>query len=509
VAENLLNIFEQISGYIWGAPLLIFLVGTGVYLTFILRGIQVTKLAHSLYLGLIKRKEEGDEPGDISHFQALMTALSATVGTGNIAGVATALAAGGPGALFWMWVTGLFGMATKYSEAVLAVKYRKVDENGNMSGGPMYYLQEGLGARWLGLLFAVFAAVAAFGIGNMVQSNSVAQALKHTFQVPPMWTGIILMILTVIVIVGGIKKIGRVTGVLVPIMIIFYFVSALAILLLNYQSIPAIFALILDSAFNGTAAAGGFLGASVMMTIRMGVARGVFSNESGLGSSPIAAAAAKTKHPVSQALVSMTQTFIDTIVICTLTGFAILVSGLWNGEDMLTGAELTSAAFSKTLPGDMGGFIVSIGLVLFAYSTILGWSYYGEKSLEFIVETGERTKQFVVLLLIIALILPFWIVIKAADDPVILLGFLGLAYLFILSKVKDTLFKPNLNTVLTLYRGTFGAYVLIGTVAKLELVWAMADVFNGLMAFPNLVGLLGLSGIVVKVTRDYFAEKGF
>jgi AGCS family alanine or glycine:cation symporter len=507
MSEMLLSFFKNASNFIWGPPLLILLVGTGIFLTFQLKFLQLTKLGYSLYLGLIKRKEASDEPGDISHFQALMTALSATVGTGNIAGVATAIATGGPGALFWMWVTGLFGMATKYSEAVLAVHFRKVDETGAMSGGPMYYLQNGLKQRWLGFLFAIFAAVAAFGIGNMVQSNSVAHALSSNFNVPGSWTGMVLMLATVVVIVGGIKSIGRVTGVLVPIMIFFYFISAIAILLINIESIPKVFMLIIESAFTGTAAAGGFLGAGVMLTVKMGVARGVFSNESGLGSSPIAAAAAKTKHPVSQALVSMTQTFIDTIVICTLTGFAIVLSGLWSSDPLLTGAELTSAAFSKSLPGTIGGDIVATGLVLFAYSTILGWSYYGEKAVEFIVETGREIRRFVGVFLMILMLIPLWIISQAESDAIIMVVFLFITYMFVFMKVKDRLLDPDIATINTLYRGTFSVYVLVGTVAQLELVWSMADVFNGLMAFPNLVGVLGLSGLVVKITRDYFKNE--
>jgi len=503
---DLLQFFKQASDFVWGAPLLVLLVGTGIYLTIRLRGLQVTKLWHALYLALIKRKEDSDEPGDISHFQALMTALSATVGTGNIAGVATAIATGGPGALFWMWVTGLFGMATKYGEAVLAVKYREVDENGSMSGGPMYYLDKGLHAKWLGVLFAVFAAVAAFGIGNMVQSNSVAEALDSTFNIPHMWTGIVLMVLTILVIVGGIKSIGRVTGVLVPIMIVFYFLSAMAILVIHYEQIPYIFKIIMEGAFTGTAATGGFLGATVMLTMRWGVARGVFSNESGLGSSPIAAAAAITKHPVTQALVSMTQTFIDTIVICTLTGFAILVSGLWTVGPQLTGAELTSAAFSQALSGDIGGYIVSIGLVLFAYSTILGWSYYGEKSLEYITEIGQKTRTFILYLLLVIFFAPLWIVFQLEQHTLLVIVLL-LIYIWVLFKVKDSLAQPSLKTITTLYRGTFGVYVLVGTVSQLELVWAMADVFNGLMALPNLIGLIGLSGVIVLVTKEFFQKE--
>ena len=497
----------QFRDFVWGIPLLILLVGTGIYLTIRLKGLQFTKLFRALYLGLIKRKEESDQPGDISHFQALMTALSATVGTGNIAGVATALAAGGPGALFWMWITGLFGMATKYSEAVLAVKYRETDENGAMSGGPMYYIHKGLGQRWLGLIFAIFAAVAAFGIGNMVQSNSVAEALDKSFNIPHVWTGVILMVSTGLVILGGIKSIGRVTGILVPVMIVFYFLSAMVILFINIDILPSIFVEIMEEAFNFKAATGGFLGSAMMLAMREGVARGVFSNESGLGSSPIAAAAAITKHPVTQAMVSMTQTFIDTIVICTLTGFAILSSGLLEAGTALDGAQLTTASFSKSLPGEFGGYVVAIGLVLFAYSTILGWSYYGEKSVEFLVETGKKTKLVVTYLLIIIMLIPFWIVLQTHSNLFLLTLFLILIYSSVFVKIRKSIANPDLNTVITLYRGTFSAYVLIGTIAHLDLVWTLADVFNGLMAVPNLIPLLGLSGVVIKVTNDFFKNK--
>ncbi|MGD8242691.1 MAG: sodium:alanine symporter family protein [Desulfobacterales bacterium] len=439
------TIVGKVGAFAWGPPMLIFLVGTGFYLTIVLRGLQFTKMWYALWLALVKRKEETDEPGDISHFQALMTALSATVGTGNIAGVATAIAAGGPGALFWMWITGLVGMATKYGEAVLAVKYRIKDENGEMSGGPMYYIANGLGWKWLGTLFAIFAAVAAFGIGNMVQSNSVADAVEATFNVPFYVTGIVLMIFTALVVLGGIKSIGRITGVVVPIMIIFYMGGCLIVLLLNITGIPAALALVVKEAFTPTAASGGFAGATVMMAIRMGVARGVFSNESGLGSAPIAAAAAQTKHPVLQALVSMTQTFIDTIIVCTLTGLVLILTGAWDSGK--TGAELTSYAFDLGVPG--GEYIVTIGLILFAYSTILGWCYYGEKSVE---------------------------------------------YLFGQIAVKP-------------YRYLFIVVVGLGAVAKLNFVWSLSDTFNGLMAIPNLIGLLALSPIIVKETQNFFASR--
>ncbi len=445
-AATLHNLISEIDSYVWGAPLIILLVGTGIFLTLRLKGLQFTQLLHSLYLALIKRKEDTDQPGDITHFQALMTALSATVGTGNIAGVATAIAAGGPGALFWMWVTGLVGMATKYSEAVLAVHFREKDKFGNMMGGPMFYLSKGMNSKFLGGLFAIFAALAAFGIGDTVQSNSVADALMGSFGVPHWVTAIVLMVATGAVIIGGIKSIGKVTGFLVPLMIVFYMGGALIILGINYAKIIPAIELILKQAFTTTAATGGFLGSTVMLTIRMGVARGVFSNESGLGSSPIAAAAAQTKNPVTQALVSMTQTFIDTIVVCSLTGLVIVVSDKWSSG--LNGAQLTSAAFTTGMGSSLGDYIVSIGLMLFAYSTLLGWSYYGEKSIEYL--TGEKS------------------------------------------------IKP--------YRYLFTLFVGVGAVSQLNLVWKIADIFNGLMAFPNLIGLLALAPIIVKDTKKYLFE---
>ncbi len=434
----------KIGAFAWGPPMLILLVGTGFWLTFCLRGLQFTKLGHALYLALIKRKEDSDEPGDITHFQALMTALSATVGTGNIAGVATAIAIGGPGALFWMWITGLVGMATKYAEAILAVKYRIVDENGEMSGGPMYYISKGLNLPWLGAIFAVFASVAAFGIGNMVQSNSVADAVQATFNIPTWLTGLTLMICTALVVLGGIKSIGRVTSVLVPVMIVFYMGAALYIIFANIGGVPAALVLIVKQAFNPTAATGGFAGAAVMLAIRMGVARGVFSNESGLGSAPIAAAAAQTKSPATQALVSMTQTFIDTLIVCTMTGLVLILTGAWsNGQN---GAELTTTAFAAGMP--LGAYIVTLGLVLFAYSTILGWCYYGEKSIEYLF--GVRS------------VLP--------------------------------------------YRIVFVIFVGVGAVAKLSLVWNISDTLNGLMAIPNLIGLIMLTPVIVSETKKYFGN---
>lgn len=442
--ESFMSWLEMIDGWVWGPVMLTLLVGTGLLLTIMLKGLQFRKLGYSLYLALIRRKDADAEEGDISNFEALMTALSATVGTGNIAGVATAIAVGGPGALFWMWITGLVGMATKFGEAVLAVKYRVKDENGEMCGGPMYYIARGLGWKGLGSVFAFFATIASFGIGNMVQSNSVALAVKDTFGIDPFIVGIVLAVLTAVVVLGGIKSIGKVTSILIPIMIVFYVGGALFILLTNIEKIGPAFGLVFEYAFNPVAATGGFAGATVAAAIRFGVARGVFSNESGLGSAPIAAAAAQTKHPVDQALVSMTQTFIDTIVICTMTGLVII---MFNWDSGLTSSSLTTEAFRLGFEG--GQYIVTIGLILFAYSTILGWCYYGEKSIEYLLGVGAV--------------------------------------------------KP--------YRIVYIAAILFGSVQKVGLVWTLADIFNGLMALPNLLGLIFLSPVIVRETREYFAMK--
>lgn len=441
------EILGTISSYVWGLPLIILLIGTGIYLTVILKGLQFRTLFSSLHLALIKRKESGDHQGDITHFQALMTALAATVGTGNIAGVATAIAVGGPGAIFWMWVTGFFGMATKYSEAVLAVKYRVTDGFGTMSGGPMYYIERGLKNKPLAFAFALFASISAFGTGNMIQANSVADAVSSTFNIPVWVTAIVLTLITGLVVMGGIKNIAKATSAIVPVMIVMYMTASLVIIFMYYEKIPEVFSLIFYHAFNPTAAAGGFAGSIVMNTVRMGVARGVLSNESGLGSSPIAAAAAKTDEPVRQALVSMTQTFIDTMVVCSMTAFVILVTGEWN--DGLTAAALTEASFSRALPGSWGGIIVTTGLIFFAYSTILGWCYYGEKSIEYLA--GEKA------------VMP--------------------------------------------YRALFVAGVFAGAMLKLEVVWNFADIMNGLMAVPNLIALLLLSKVVVTETNSYFERE--
>jgi len=456
-------VLGQISDFVWGLPTILLLVGTGIFLTIRLRGIQFRELKHSLWLALIKRKEEGAQ-GDISHFQALMTALAATVGVGNIAGVATAIASGGPGALFWMWVTGLFGMATKYSEAVLGVRYREIDARGYMAGGPMYYLSRGIGGpagKTLGFLFALFAAIAAFGIGNMVQTNSVADALRSSFNVPPVVTGVVLAVCAGLVILGGIRSIGRVTGFFVPFMILFYMAGGLLVLLINWRGLPSIVVYVFGEAFTPTAPIGGFLGATVRDAVRWGFARGVFSNESGLGTGGIAAAAAQTRHPASQALVSMTQTFIDTIVVCSITGFTIIATGAWMRTDpatgaALTGAPLTATAFQTGLPGQWGGYIVSLGLAFFAFSTVLGWAYYGERAVEYLL--GARA------------ITPYRI-------------------LFVIT--------------------TFlGAYVLqLEHATGFQLVWTFSDIMNGLMAIPNLIGLVLLSGVVVKETQALLEQR--
>ena len=425
----------------------VMLVGTGLYLSVKLKGLQFRKLLSSLHLALIQRREHKGE-GDISHFQALMTALAATVGTGNIAGVATAIAAGGPGALFWMWITGLVGMATKFGEALLAVKFRITDEREEMAGGAMYYLERGLKQKWLAVLFAVLTVCASFGIGNTVQSNSVAHALQASFGIPFVWTGVGIALATGVVTLGGIRSIAKVVSTLVPVMIVLYVGSGLTVIAIHWQEVPGIFYQVVVSAFTPAAAVGGFAGASIMQTIRFGVSRGIFSNESGMGSAGIAAAAAQTQHAVSQALVSMTQTFIDTLVVCSITGFVIIGTGVWNNG--LTGAALTTRAFSLGLPGDYGGLVVSLGLALFAYSTILGWSYYGEKALEYLAGHTRWAKA---------------------------------------------------------YRVAWVVACFFGAMLTLDTVWAVSDVMNGAMAIPNLIGLMGLSGLIVAQTADYFGTR--
>lgn len=433
-------LLEKANEIVWGPAMLILLVGTGIFLTFRLGFYQFFQLPYALKLAFSPKAQDKKSTGDISHFSSLMTALSATIGNGNIAGVATAVVAGGPGAVFWMWITAIFGMATKYGEAILAVKYRVKNEKGQMSGGPMYYIERGLGWKWLAVLFAVFGSVAAFGIGNMVQSNSVADVLFQGFNVNPWVTGVVLAILTGLVILGGIKSIGRVSSFLVPFMAVFYVLGALVIVLLNLPQVPDAFATIFREAFTAESVGGGILGTA----IRFGVARGIFSNEAGLGSAPIAAAAARTDHPGRQALVSMTGTFLDSIVVCTMTGLALVMSGVYLGADPNQGASLTVAAFDSFLPF-FGGMIVTFGSILFAYSTVLGWSYYGEKCFAYLF--GDRSIYF--------------------------------------------------------YRTVFVIAVFFGAGTALQTVWDIADIFNALMAIPNLIGLLFLSGVIASETKRF------
>lgn len=447
--EYLNNVISQINAFVWGPPMLGMLGVTGLLLTLGLVFMPWRKVGYGFKL-LFAKDDAGGE-GEVKPFNALMTALSATVGTGNIAGVATAIALGGPGAIFYMWVIALFGMATKYAEAVCAVTYREVDSSGKYVGGPMYYLSRGVGefapglGKSLGFLFAVFGAIAAFGIGNAVQVNSMAAVLNNSFNVPTYMTGIVVAVLVGFVILGGIKRIGDVAGKLVPTMIVLYVGASLVIILINIAEVPAAIGLIFKYAFEPAAAAGGFAGAAVAAAIRFGVARGVFSNEAGLGSAAIAHAAAKTDNPVRQGIIAMLGTFIDTIIVCTMTALVILTSGAWTSG--LNGAVLTSSAFASSITG--GSYIVTIALAVFAFTTILGWSYYGERCWQ---------------------------------------------YLF---KAKTVI----------IYRVLWVLAVLSFANFKVDFVWNLADTLNGLMAVPNLVGLLLLAPMVFKVTSDYFADK--
>ena len=426
--------------------LVLVLLGTGLYLT---AGLRAWPWRHiptgfrRLFRSATGKEKLSDEDGEISPFQALMTALSATVGTGNIAGVATAIFLGGPGAIFWMWVTAMFGMATKYSEAVLAVKYREVDERGKHVGGPMYYIKNGMGPKWawLGTVFAFVAMFTAFGVGNLIQSNSVAQVAQQNFGIAPILSGLLAAILAGMVLIGGIESIGKVAGKLVPVMALFYISGALIVLAVNVTEIPGALALIVTDAFTGTAATGGFAGATVMAAIRFGVARGIFSNEAGLGSAAIAHAAAKTNDPVRQGSIGMLGTFIDTIIICTMTALVIVISGQWTSG--LNAAELSAAAFGASLPG--GQFIVTFSLMVFAFTTVLGWAYYGERCAEYLF--GVR------------------------------------------------IIKP--------YRAAWCIVIVFGALLKVDLAWIIADFMNAAMAFPNLIALVVLSPIVFKITREH------
>lgn len=452
--QTIENFNNTLNGLVWGPYMLVLLVGTGIFFTFRMNFFQVRKFIFAMKETLMKMfvKQENLEEGAITPFQAVSTALAATVGTGNIAGVATAIALGGPGAIFWMWTSAFFGMMTKFAEVVLAVHYREKSPDGGWSGGPMYYIKNGLKSKWLASAFAILGAFAAFGIGNMVQSNSIAQALNTSFNIPNYITGIVLAIAAALVILGGLKRIASVTEKLVPFMALFYILGGVAILILNASGIPAAFGEIFKHAFSARAATGGFVGVTVMRAMRYGIARGVFTNEAGLGSAPIAHANAQTDHPVRQGLWGIFEVFVDTILICSITALAILSTGVWmpvnTGGVQLTGAALTTAAFNKGLPGP-GGVIVAIGILLFAFSTILGWAFYGEKCAEY-------------------------------------------------------LFGPKVNKY---YRMLWIPLVFVGTVANLELIWGIADTMNGLMAIPNLIALLGLSGVVFKLTKEFFTNK--
>lgn len=444
--ETISAYISTVNGIVWGPVMLVLILGAGTYLMLGLRIMPLRKLGYGFQMLWRGRKAQGE--GDVSPFNALMTSLAATIGTGNIAGVATAIALGGPGALFWMWCTALVGMATKYAEAVFAVHYRETDEKGDHVGGPMYYIKNGLGPkwRWLATLFAIFGALAGFGIGNTVQSNSVADVLSSTFGFSHGITGLVMAVLVGVVLLGGIRRIASVAGRLVPLMGMFYLVASLVALVSQFDKIPAVLDLVFTHAFSSTAATGGFAGATVWAAIRFGVARGVFSNEAGLGSAPIAHAAAATDQPVQQGLIAMLGTFIDTIIICSLTGLVILSSGVW--ETGVTGATLSSSAFEAILPG-FGGYLVAIGLAVFAFSTILGWSFYSEKCVEYLV--GVKA------------IMPF--------------------------------------------RALWVVAVFVGAIMELDFVWLVADTLNALMALPNLIALLLLSPVLFRLTRAYFKKQ--
>ncbi|MCC5910369.1 MAG: sodium:alanine symporter family protein [Clostridiaceae bacterium] len=436
--ETLNGIIGQIGSFLWGWPLLIALLGTHIFLTFRLKFIQ-KHMGTAIKLSVTK--DEGFSSGDVSQFSALATSLAATIGTGNIVGVATAMSIGGPGAVFWTWVTGVLGISTKYAEGLLAVKYRVKTKDGTMAGGPMYVIEHGMGKKWLAICFALFTSIAAFGIGNMVQANSMASMVSETFGIATWITGVVTAILVAAVILGGVQKIAKVCNILVPFMALFYVIGCLIILAIGYRTIPASIVLILRSAFTGQAALGGFVGSTMMMALRFGVSRGLFSNESGLGSAPIVSAAAQTRNPVRQALVSGSATFWDTVVVCAITGLVLTNTGAWKSG--LDGGLITQEAFT-TIPV-VGPLVLTVGLITFVFSTILGWSYYGEKSIQY------------------------------------LLG--------------DSIVKP--------YRILWAIMTFFGAIFSLEFVWNVSDLMNGLMALPNLISLVALSGVLVAETRKY------
>ncbi len=445
--EYLEALLSQIKDWVWGIPLLAFLLGTGLFLTLLLRGIQFRYLGYAFKQIF---KSQDDSKGDINPYEALMTSLAGAIGTGAIVGVSTALAVGGLGSLFWMWVTAFFGMATKYAESLLAVKYRVVDKKGEMMGGPMQYMERGLNLKWMAILFALFGSVAAIGTGNLVQVNSIAEALNEVWAVNAWATGIVLAILTAFVILGGVKSIGQVAGVLVPFMALFYIVGGLIILAIHLDKIPEAFRMIFDSAFTGDALAGGFLGSGVILVIQLGVSRSVFSNEAGLGISSIAAAAAKTDSPGRQAMITMTGALVSTIIVCTITGLVLAVTGVLgqNGSNgtLLNGAPLAIKAFSSTLMG--GEYVVTVGLILFAYSTVLAWAYYGEKCFEYLF--GEKS-------------IPY-------------------------------------------YRVIYCLLIIPGTAIKMEMAWHVADITNGLMVIPNLLALILLAKVIKDETNHFLTQ---
>ncbi|WP_028130481.1 sodium:alanine symporter family protein [Selenomonas sp. AE3005] len=445
--ESFIPMLNAIDSFMWGPPLITLLVGTGIYLTLRLKLLQVIRLPKALSL-IFKAKNHGE--GDVSSFKALCVALAATVGTGNIVGVATAVKIGGPGAIFWMWMAAFFGMATKYAEGLLAVKYRSTDANGNIAGGPMYYIRQGMGEKYKPLATFFAAAtilVAYFGIGTFPQVNAIVDSAEISFGLSKVLTGFVLTVLIAAITIGGLQSIAKVASKVIPFMAVMYIAISLGLIVMNIDGVPAAVALIFESAFTGAAAAGGFAGSTIMMAMQNGIARGVFSNESGLGSAPIAAAAAKTKEPAEQGLISMTGTFIDTLIICTMTGLALVLTGVWQGD--AAGAAMTSAAFA-TAYGNIGSMLLTVALVLFAFTTILGWNYYGERAC---------------------------------------------IYLFGTKGVMP-------------YRIIFIALIASGGFLKLEAIWILADIVNGLMAIPNLIALIALSGVVVAETESYLARKG-
>ena len=446
--KNLTEILNQIDAIIWGPPLLILLVGAGIFLTIRLTGLQFRKFGFIFKNTLMKMFDKSDDlsSGDVTPFQALSTALAATVGTGNIVGVSVAILTGGPGAVFWMWLAAIFGMVTKFSEVTLAIAYRVKNPDGTYAGGPMYYIDQGLKLPWLAKLFALFAGIATFGIGNSVQSNAISGIMKANFNFNPVIVGLILTVLTAIVIVGGIKSIAKVTEKLVPLMAALYIIGAIVVIIVHGARLPHAFALIFSNAFTPQSAMGGALGYTLLQTIRAGVSRGVFTNEAGLGSSPIAHASASTDHPVRQGIWGVTEVFIDTIVICTMTALVILTSGILEGGNTGDASSLVANAFSTGFP--LGKYIVTIGLALFAFSTILGWEYYGETSMRYLF--GDKISW------------PFRIV--------------------------------------------YVIMVFVGATIDLGAIWTIANILNGLMAFPNLIALVGLSGVVIVLVKDFFQD---